>query len=185
MPDMRRFLTGIALVAVAACTDTTGTEDPLPAWAERYIFYYPQLSYTYVDSTPTTDLRYDWAADSTFEGYTCVQLAPTNAGDTVGQFRFKINGLNRGTLQRTRFGTIDFLPAYFLPPVPLGTRGSFVRHANGVLDLTWADGDASRYFDPAAVLAFDAGDTLRSDVTLPFTNGYVEWHVGWIPSAFC
>jgi len=180
MSHSRRFALAAAVLAAAACTETGPVIPDLPAHTQHYQFNSLLLNYVYVDSTPGASVRLEWSQDTTFVGFTCVQLVARVPGDTIGDFYFRISGANSGQLQREADGIIDTVDAFFLPPGGAqGSGGTYVAHTTGIVDLNWRDGLQSRYFDPTAVIRL-SGDTLFSDVTLGFTNGVVEWHVGWI-----
>lgn len=184
MTKIRAFAAVAAVVTAGACTETTPTGPELPPWASEFVFFHPHLSYLYVDSSPGTDLRLEWSGDTTYSGWNCLLFAPTTAGDSTGEFFWVIRGFNRGRMLRTQFGVEDSLDAFLLPPSGLGTRGTFLASASGAVTLDWADGTPSRYFDPAANIRIE-GDTIFSDVTLNFADGFVQWRVGWLRVSSC
>lgn len=173
-----------AVVPLAACTEPPA-EPELPAHALPYLFYYPELRYEFVDSTPNNSYRLDWVGGSasTFQGYNCVILIPRTPGDTIGEVIFRIRGANQGRLVITNAGGADSANAFFLAQ-DFPTRGRFVVTTAGALTIIWDDGQPSRYFAPEAILRI-AQDTLYSDVRHDFTNGFVTWHVAWVHSIDC
>ncbi len=173
-----------AAVALAACTEPPA-EPEIPAHAVLYLFYYPELRYEFVDSTPNNSYRLDWVGGSasTFQGYNCVILIPRVPGDTIGEVIFRVSGVNQARLQITNATGVDSANAFFLAQ-NFPTRGRFVVTTAGAVTIIWDDGTPSRYFAPEATMRI-AQDTLYSDVTQNFTNGFVTWHVAWVQTIDC
>ncbi len=176
--------TAVLAAALSACTEPPA-EPEIPAHAVLYLFYYPELRYEFVDSTPNNSYRLDWVGGSAsgFQGYNCVIMIPRAAGDTIGDVMFRVRGANQARLQITNAAGVDSANAFFLAQ-GFPTRGRFVVTTAGAVSIIWDDGMPSRYFAPEATLRI-AQDTLYSDVTHNFTNGFVTWHVAWVQSTDC
>ncbi len=184
---MKRLVALAAAVLGAACTESAAPEPEFPDHAAHFFFLYPNLVYTYVDSTPNANYRLDWApglsGDTTFLGYNCVIFVPRTPTDTIGEVHFRVRGNNQGRQQLTNTAGADSVDAFFLA-LDYPTRGRFVVNTAGSVSLNWDNGTPSRYFAPDATLRI-ANDTLYSDVTHTFTNGYVTWHVEWLRISEC
>ena len=62
-----------------------------------------------------------------------------------------------------------------------GSHGQYVLDSAGHLKLTWADGNATQYFDPTADLELH-GDTLtsRAELSAHADSVHASWSVTWV-----
>jgi len=181
--------TALGAVLLAACATSDLPEslphlEELPADAVFIYQFDPNLlTYEFVDTTVNGPVRLSWLAPSPqtpFTGYTCFGLTPRVPGDSVGRFVFIARGLNTGYLERHTTAGLDSTIGYFLAG-PEGSRGTYVRHMSGDLDLLWSNGQQVRYFDATATIRIQ-GNLLSSDVTLRASGDSVSvtWGVGWV-----
>ena len=193
---MRRFVLAVLSAATAAACaglDLQGSlphQQDIPASALYIYQFHPGLLYyDFVDTSSTGGVHLRWlmANDTVpFTGYTCFGLTPRSATDTIGSLVFVARGPNTGYLSRSYVPTIggdtvtDTTFAYFLTGLE-GSRGTYVLHGSGALDLVWANGTQLRYFDSTAAISV-RGDTIFSDATLKERGDSitVTWRVGWL-----
>jgi hypothetical protein len=178
---MRRIAAATVVLILLACK---AVEPPytIPAGYEAYRFAPLLLNYDFIDTTTGTNTHYVWAADPLYLGLNCLALSPRTSPDTTGQFVFVRNGLNQGLMAQYINGVLgDSVIASFFAPLPPGTKGNYAVTSTGRLNLFWADGTQSRYFDPTAVIRL-LGDTIFSDVDLRDNGDSVraQWNVRWL-----
>ena len=172
---------GLAL-ALAACIGDPAEPPPvMPPGSIVFTFEPTALTYTFLDSTVTPPFRLDWLAPN-FSGFNCVGLLPSSPADTAhGTFTFSWSGDNVGLVQRSNTIDMDTVFGYFLPEDRKPTQGSYSIDGNGVITVSWNDGNPTRYFDPAGTLRLSA-DSVISDVVLKTRGDSVQeiWRVAWI-----
>jgi hypothetical protein len=182
---MRRgFLTACAAAALCACVKQENPIAPvIPPGAIVYGLDATSIAYHYRDTTKNNDYELAWLPGLGFSGTNCLALSLAQPTDTTGSFIFYTTGSNTGAIQRRIATVTDTVTGFLLPSsaTPLGTHGNFAVNGTGLLTLSWANGTASRYFDPAAVMTLRS-DTITSTVNLSLAGDsvHVHWRLSWL-----
>lgn len=167
------------LLALGACKPLDQPVVDIPPGSDVFRLDPSLLAYSYVDTSTGLDYRLQWLAGEPFAGHNCIGLLPRSASDTIGTFVFVFSGANQGLLERYQSGVVDTTVGSLLFGNE-GTHGSYALSSTGTLNLIWADGTRSRFFDPSAVIRL-SGDTIYSDVDLRFKGDSlrIRWAVRW------
>lgn len=181
----------VGSLALFGCDGYNDDPIEIPAGALVYIIEPSLIGYEFDDTSGGRDFHLDWMfaiPEFPFTGRTCFGISPSAATDTIGSFVFRAVGPNEGYVLVRDGAVTDTGLAFFLPPAgsDAGTRGNYLLRSSGQLELSWADGLQSRYFDPAAVLRV-SGDSIISDADLSERGDSVrtKWHVVWTRGQSC
>jgi len=194
-----------AVAAAAAALAMACKESNLPGspcYNERYTVYRRTstklLAFSLMPSTiyfQSIDVRRDtiqqtWDTSKLYYGGACLRFQTTDSVriDTSGVFQFFMSGSNGGTVWQRIVSEgvehLDSLDGYVFAGCE-GDGGTYRLLPDSTIQLTWANGQEARLFDPTAVHKL-AGDTLWSSLTI---SGYGDsvraaWRAGWI-RAYC
>jgi hypothetical protein len=145
------------------------------------------IYYHYREIHPTDTLILDWDTSKVYFGVACLRFRTTDSVhiDPAGPFQLITSGDNAAWAVRHYLGQTDSAIAYTIWGCA-GDGGTYRLNADSSISLSWANGQAYKFFGPTGVHRLLADSLIRttSEESYRADSTHASWRVDWV-RAYC